>query len=205
MGKIILISILFFSFGRVYSQKADSVSIFSTRTYTFSYFGNNLIYPGLKAATNITLKEKTVIKSKTKKSGKIVDRSTKRQLLSGFDIGFFWQPKSHIGAFSFFEFTYRIIKQRTGAYTKFGIGPGIYRSFYPKTYEVDNSGNVNSVPFGGRAYFAPVFIFGTGKFKKDKFFQSRTFTTNLMFLFDYNGGIVPLLNLEFGFCFDFKK
>lgn len=205
MIKAIIISVLLFSFKLGYSQTSDSTSLFDTRTYTFSYFGNNLLKPGLKIETNITLTEKTIIKNKTKKNGKIIDKSKTRQLLLGGNIGFFWHPKSHIGVFNYYEFIYRKIKLKNGKYSKIGIGPGIYRSFYPETYEVDNSGNVNKVSLGGRTYFAPVLTFGTGKFTKNSFFQSRTFTTNLMFLFDYNSGIVPLLNFELGLCFDFNK
>ncbi len=201
-----LIIIVLFSFYSAFSQKVDSSNIFSTRTFTFSYFGNNLLKPGIKIGANITLTEKSIVKRKTKKSGKIIEKSIKRQLLAGANAGFFWHPESHIGAFNFYELTYRIIKLKSGSYRKIGIGPGIYRSFYPKTFEFDNSTDqVSKITLGGRTYFAPVLIFGTGKFKKNSFFQSRTFTTNLMFLFDYNSGIVPLLNFEVGLCFDFKN
>ena len=193
MKKEIIICIMLFFFGLGYSQTPDSTSIFDTKTYTFSYFGNNFLKPGLKFGTNIILTEKTIDKYKT------------RQLLLGGNIGFFWHPKSHIGVFNYYEFTYRIIKLKKYKYIKISIGPGIYRSFYPETYNVDNSGNVNKVLLAGRIYFAPVLTFGTGKFIKDSFFKSRTFTTNLMFLFDYNTGIVPLLNFELAFTFDFKK
>ncbi len=192
---------MLFSFLLGYSQTPDSTSVFDTRTYVFSYFGNNLLKPGLKFETNIILKENTTIRTKARKSGKTIDKSKTKQILFGGNIGFFWHPKSHIGVFNYYDFTYRIIKPKKNKYSKISIGPGIYRSFYPETYEVDNNGNVNKVLFAGRTYFAPVFTFGTGKFIKNSFIKSRTFTTNLMFLFDYNTGVVPLLNLELAFTF----
>ena len=205
MKKGIIISIILFSFRLGYSQTLDSTSIFDTRFYTFSYFGNNLLKPGLKFGVNIILTENTTKKDKTRKSGKTIDKSNTKQLLLDGNIGFFGHPKSHIGVFNYYEFTYRIIKLKTNKYRKISIGPGIYRSFYPETYKVDNTGNVNKIFFAGRTYFAPVLTFGTGKFIKDSFIKSRTFSTNLMFLFDYNTGIVPLLNLELAFTFDFKN
>ena len=205
MKRQLFIIITLFSFYSAFSQKADTSGIFDTRTFTFSYFGNNLLKPGIKIGTNITLMEKRVVKRKTKRNKTIV-KSTKRQLLAGANAGFFWHPESHIGAFNFYALTYRTINLKSGSYRKIGIGPGIYRSFYPKTYKFDETtGQVNKIALGGRTYFAPVFIFGTGKFIKNSFFQSRTFTTNLMFLYDYNSGIVPLLNFEVGLCFDFKN
>ena len=201
----ILTYFLFIYFNSVYSQTDGSISLFDSRIYTFSYFGNNLINPGAKAGITFTLTEKTTLKNKTKKKGKKVDKSSTKQLLAGADIGFFWQPESHIGVFNYYEIIYRKIKLRNNSYSIIGIGPGIYRSFYPETFEVDDNDNVNKVTFGGRTYFAPVLTFGTGKFKTDSFLHSLTFATNLMFLFDSNSGIVPLLNFEIGFCFDFKK
>jgi hypothetical protein len=188
-----------------YSQISKSSAIFDTRSYTISYFGNNLLKPGLKLESNITLSEKSVIINKSKDNATSIDKSHTKQLLLDANIGFYLHPESHMGVFNYYEVIYRKIKPISGKYSIIGLGPGIYRSFYPETYEVDNSGNVNNVPFGGKTYFAPVLTFGTGTFVKNKFFQSWTFTTNLMFLFDYNSGIVPLLNFEFGLGFDFKK
>lgn len=205
MKNTIIVLIILFSFKSGYSQTPVSTSVFDTKTYTFSYFGNNLVKPGLKIGSNITLTEKMITKNRTKKGEETIDRSRARQLLLGGNIGFFWHPKSHIGVFNYYEFTCRIIKLKEDKYSKISIGPGIYRTFYPETYEVDNSGNVNQISLAGRTYFAPVITFGTGKFIKDRFIKTRTFTTNLMFLFDYNTGIVPLLNFELGFTLDYKK
>ncbi len=205
MIKYSLSCIMIFWFTSVFAQNNDTLNIWNTASFTVSYFGNNLIKPGIKFKMDLLLKERTIIKSRTKRSGKTVDKSKTKQLLAGANIGFYWHPKSHIGAFNFYELTYRAIKLKNNSYSKIGIGPGIYRSFYPQTYEVNDKGDVNKIYFGGRMYFAPVLIFGTGKFFKNSIIKSRTFTTNLMFLFNYNGGVVPLLNLELGFCFDFKK
>lgn len=205
MKKIILTCILLFSIGLVFSQKTRFKKVFDTKTYTFSYFGNNLVNPGMKAAINFTLTEKTTVKTKTTKSGEPIDKTATKQLLASAHVGFFWQPESHIGTFNFYELTYRRIKRKDNSYVRIGIGPGIYRSFYPQTFEVDKTGTVSEAAMGGRSYFAPVITFGTGKIKNRGALHSLTFATNLMFLFDYNSGIVPLLNLEIDFCFDFKK
>ncbi len=185
-------------------KNTKSVS-YNSITYSLSYYGNNLVNPGIKAGISYVLKEKTKIKSRTKKNGKKVDQSKMKQLLASAGIGFFWQPESHIGAFNYYEITLRTIRLKYNSYSIIGLGPGIYRSFYPETFKVEDNGNTDRVALGGRTYFAPVISFGTGNFKKSGILHSLSFITNLMFLFNYNSGIVPLLNLEIDFCFDFKK
>ena len=201
---ILIICIILFTFELIYSQTSNFANVLDTRTYSFSYFGNNLLKPGIKIDANVILKEKTINKSKTKKNGEIIDKSKTKQLLIGGDIGFFWHPKSHIGVFNYYTFSSRKIKLKNNKFTTLGFGLGIYRSFYPKTYEVDDAGNVNEISLAGRTYFAPVLTFGTGRLIEDRTLQSINFNTNLMFLFNYNSGIVPLLNFELGFCFDLK-
>ena len=201
----ILLGIIVFSFNPAYSQKADSTKIFNSATYSLSYYGNNLIHPGVKAGISFLLAEKTKNKNKTKANGEIINKSTIKQLLANAGIGLFWQAESHIGSFNYYQLRYRSIKLKDNSYSLIGIGPGIYRSFYPETFEVDKNGNVKERAFGGRTYFAPVLTFGTGNLKQNSFLHSLSFTTNLMFLFDYNSGIVPLLNLEIEFCFDLRR
>ena len=187
------------------STKNTKTTFLNSRTYNLSYHGNNLVNPGINAGISFVFRERIKIKSGTKKNGEKVDRSKKKQLLTSADIGFFWQPESHIGAFNYYEIRLRTIKLKNNSYSIIGLGPGIYRSYYPETFEVEDNGNIDRVPLGGRFYFAPVISIGTGKFKNHGIFHSLSFITNLMFLFDYNSGIVPLLNLEIAFGFDFKK
>ncbi len=205
MKKVIVISVLLLFFVLGYSQIHDSTSVFRTGSYTLSYVGNNLVKPGLKFGTNIILSEKTLVKTKKRKSSKTITNAFTRQLMLAGNIGFFWHPKSHIGAFNYYELTYRKINLKNGKYSKIGFGPGLYRSFYPETYQVDDNGDIAKIPFAGRIYLSPVLTFGSGKFVKDSFFKYRTFTTTLLFLFDYNSGVVPLLNFEIGLGFDFSK
>lgn len=205
MKKFVPAFILIFIFVSAFAQKPNGKKIFNTRTYTFSYFGNNLVNPGIKAAINFTLAEKTTVKSKSAKNGETIDKTATKQFLTSAHVGFFWQPESHIGAFGFYEITYKRIKREDNSCFRIGLGPGIYRSFYPGTFEVDENGTVSETAMGGRSYFAPVITFGTGKIRDKGYLHSIIFATNLMFLFDYNSGIVPLLNLEIDFCFDFKK
>ena len=206
MKKVFLIiSIIYLSSGISFAKKVDTLSIFNNVNYSISYFGNSLIKPGLKMGANIPLFEKKTIRTKTSRKGETIDKSKKRQLFVGGDIGFICFPKSHTGIFNYYEIKYKSIKARNASFSTFALGPGIYRSFYPETYEVDADGNIQELSLAGRTYFAPVLTFGSGKALNYYALKSWHFNTNLMFLFNYNTGILPLLNFEIGFCFDFKK
>ncbi len=206
MKKILFTTVVILFFVKlVYSQQTDTLSFLQTRTFTFSYFGNNLLNPGLKSSINFTLSEETIKKTKTRKNNKIIDKSYNNKWILSGNIGFFWHPQSHVAVFNYYLISMQKLKLKSNRITLFGIGPGIYRSFYPETYTVNKAGTVDKIILGGRMYFAPVFSFGSGKEINNYFFTERIFTTNLMFLFDYNTGIVPLLNLELAFTFDFKR
>ena len=164
---------------------------------TISYYGNMLVKPGLKAGADFVVLQKRYIKNNKKQLAK--------QLLVSGDVGFFRHPHSHLALFNYYTANYRAIHLQTRKFNRVGIGPGIYRSVYPETYEVNDSGEVSPVSMAGRFYFAPVIILGTGKFMAGKTIQSWHFNTNIMFLCNYNTGIVPLLSFDIGIAFSFNK
>ena len=201
--KKVLILLFFISYYAAEAQVQDSVSYTNSVTYNISYFGYNLIKPGLKAGVNFNLRNRTIEKFTTKKSGKIIDKSGEGQWLAGSAVGFFWQP-GHISVFNYYEISYKRLRSANQTFNIVGFGPGIYRSVYPETYEVGEDGQVQKKTLSGRTYFAPVVSFGSGKNINNPLFQSWQFCTNLMFLFDYNTGIVPLLSFELTFNFNQK-
>jgi len=167
-----------------------------------SYYGNILIKPGIKAGVEMALLQKSV----NRKESRHLNRKVRiKQLTASADLGMLLFPGSHSALFNYYTVNYKNIKTETGKFNTVGIGPGIYRSFYSQTYEVDASGNVTPEGTEGRSYFAPVLVFGTGKYLSHGILQSWHFNTSIIFLFDYNTGIVPLLNFEIGTTLNFFK
>ena len=202
--KILILISLFFLLNLVYSQNPDSNRGFKSTTFTFSYFENFPFKPGLKISADIILAEYVKPRIRIRKDSTKINKTKTRQLLLGGDIGFYWHHHSHTGMFNYYEISYRTIRAK-GFQTTIGIGPGIYRAFYPETYEIDNSNNITKKSFAGRTYFSSVILLGYGRYRKNATLQSWHLKYNIMFLFDYNTGIMPLFNIELGFCFDFLK
>ncbi|RLD59964.1 MAG: hypothetical protein DRJ01_10490 [Bacteroidetes bacterium] len=182
------------------AQNADMS--YNKITVSLSYYGNMLIKPGVKAGVEYVVNQKKCFKKNKRKS--ITDLIVKQLIVAG-DIGFFWHPHSHIAVFNYYTLNYRIVKPSKRSINTIGLGPGVYRSVYPKTYEVDNMNNVKSVSWAGRTYFAPVVVLGTGKMINHYWIQSWHFNTNIMVLFNYNTGFVPLLSFDIGLNFKFNK
>ncbi len=172
---------------------------FGSAFYGVSYFGYNLIKPGLEANINWIINEVTAVRSKTVESGKTIKKLSTKQIIVNANIGFIWYPQSHFAIFNYYQATFKKIKRNSHRFTTVSIGPGVYRSFYPETYKLNENGEVQKIFMAGRIYFSAVLSFGNGKIIKNKIFKTRFINTNLMFLFDYNTGVVPLLSIEIGF------
>ena len=199
MRTIVLIQFLIIYIS-VFSQSTDSSFVKQNKIhYSFSYFGYNLIKPGLNINISYKLTSKNSKNIITKKSGRIKDKSTTQQFILGGNIGFLWYPHSHSAVFNFYQIVYKKIKPAKNKFSTIGIGPGVYRSIYPETYEITDNNEVRKIYFAGETYFAPVLSFGGGKNLQNKVLKSRFINTNLMFLFNYNTGVVPLLIIEIGF------
>ena len=114
------------------------------------------------------------------------------------NLGFYWDPYTHVATYATAGFLYRKTNRRNRQWM-IGINPlGYMRTFTHETYEVDDNLNVTSKKFAGRSYYAPELIIGTGKLKEDR---ARFFNIHLMILGKYNLGPLPLLNFEFGYRF----
>jgi len=161
-------------------------------SFRIAYFGANIINPGLNFRVERIIREK--IKTKKRKNGKL---KTKHILLNG-NLGFFWNPQTHVGLFTNYGFLFRRTSHKFFN-TTLGINPlGYYRSFTTETYEVDIVGEVKKKILGGRDYFAPNLIFGIGR-KKEK--REWFLMYHLFFINNYNLTLMTQLNLEFGYKF----
>jgi len=121
-----------------------------------------------------------------------------RELNLNGNLGFYWDPYTHVATYANAGVLYRKTNKRNRQWM-IGINPlGYMRTFTHETYEVDDNLNVTSKKFAGRSYYAPDVILGTGKIKTDR---TRFFNLHFMFLSKYNSGTLPLINFEFGFRF----
>lgn len=178
----------------VFSQNQLELPSGTKTNLTLAYFGNNLWNPGLKFGLEQCGKDsyKSV---KRRGKDKII---TKYWFLKG-DIGGYWDPRSHVGLFANVGIGRRKLRP-SGVFTHWGISPlGLYRSFYPETYEVLDDGTVQQISAAGRAYFSPVLTLGFGKPANRNVNRNWFFNFHVMGLNSYNGHWLPLLNIEYGY------
>ena len=198
--KLFLFILFFLSSQFIFSQDIHTKKKSKSIIHTFSYFGNYPLKPGLKYGADIILSEKINHKTITKKDSTQKIKLRTNQLLLGGNIGFYYHPRSHTGIFNYYELTYKRIYTKGFQYL-LGIGPGLYRSVYPTTYEIDDNNNINKIAFPGRTYFTTVFVLGFGREYINRKIKSTHLKFNTMILYNYNADIMPLFNIEIGFCF----
>ncbi len=180
-----------------YAQSNKNISGKSPIEYSLGYFGNSIWNPGLIGGIEYPLKSKT----KTKKSG----RDITWDFVVTHQLGFYWDPKSHVGAMV----NNGIILRKTNSSNRqitYAFSPlNYHRSFLPETYNVDDSGNVSRLKFASRGNYAPSISIGIGKLKENKKTLAHHFKLHIMMLIPYNAGILPSLNLEYGYRFSRRK
>lgn len=170
-----------------------------------SYCGNNLWNPGLKFKMEYQWKEFVKTKLKVKK-GEEINKTKKREILFQGDVGLYWDPRSHVGAYTTYGIQYRKTGNKKFQYS-LGVNPlGYYRSFLPETYEVNENGEVSKVFLPGNSYYAPSFSLGMGREREAKAsLKAWYLNLDLMILYKYNANFVPLVFLEYGYRFNIKK
>jgi hypothetical protein len=180
----------------VFAQ-TDTISVIKNKlNFYAAYSGNNLINPGINFGTTypILIREKHKIKNEKQKN-KI------RQLNFDGNIGFYWDPLSHFGIYTNYGLSYLKTYTRGFQY-KIGLNPlGYYRSFLPETYEVNENWEVEKVFLPGRSYYAPSMVLGIGKSRPDKILNAWFLNIKSMLLTPYNGHVMPLVFIEYGYRF----
>lgn len=173
---------------QAYEQDFESDKL----SYNLGYFGANIWNPGLNFRAERLIREK--IKVKKRKNGKL---KTKHILLNG-NVGFFWNPQTHVGVFTNYGFLFRKITHNNFK-TNLGLNPlGYYRAFTTETYFVTDDGEVKNKVLGGRNYYALNLIFGIGK-EKEK--REWFLNYHLLLINNYNLSALPQFNIEYGYKF----
>ncbi len=189
---------------------ADSVPVTGDADYTLgiSYFGNTMFRPGVRADLEKSWKifQKTKPKNSRRKGDYLLYKS--RELLPVAGAGFFVHPRQYTAVFADAGIKFRKTRsksfrnriRRWGASTGFGV----FRSFLPETYEV-NDDEVKKVFLAGRTYVYPYLALHTEKSWRKNPNHAYFATFSSMFLMPYNTTVVPLLHLQIGYRFKFKK
>lgn len=177
-----------------YDQKQENNKTQQKRhfAYGMTYFGNNLWNPGLKVHMATHLKEKRKVKKYQKEDKSFEKVKWKRWNLQT-ELGFFRDRDSFLGLFA--HACIQREKRKPIWVSAWNLGIGCFRSFYSELYEVED-GNVKKVILPGRWYFSPTlsYRFGWKAGRADIFSRIHT-----QYLFRYNGTVLPMINIEFGF------
>ena len=182
------------------STQASSQGLDSLRFHV-AYFSQQGLHPGAKLGVQLTLLEAPKVKNK--RNGK--EKTKLRNLGVESNLGFYRHAKSHVGVFHNYHLSYR----KTGHnqyFIELGAGPGLYRSFLPEAYEVDEGGQVHKKTLAGHFYFAPSAFIGFGKQRpSDKALDRWHVRLSTLYLMNYASTNLPLLNLEFGLHFNRRR
>jgi len=197
---IILILLVHGVCHQVQSQ-IDGLPILNRTEFKVGYYGNLIWNNGLSLGAEYIWKEKKVIKERVK-SEKIV---TNQLLLNG-NLGLSTNFTNRTE--NSFNTYFGLIWRRTGNkrwQLSVELNPlGYYRSILPETYEVVGD-EVSKVLLHRRNYYAPSMAIGIGRQYKEKRLLSWYLNFNFGFRTPYNAGTLPMLALQYGFRFNFKK
>ncbi|MFT6998196.1 MAG: hypothetical protein ACJAQ4_001956 [Cryomorphaceae bacterium] len=183
-------------------DQTDTSASFLDRTdFKVGYTGNIAWNNGLSFGGEYRWKES--VKTKEKKRGK---KTVTHQLLWNGNLGFTnnFFTKTDAGVFTNYGLTWRRTNAKGRQWSLEVNLLGYYRSFLPETYEVKGD-DVSKIFLPGRSYYAPSLSIGFGKYRKEKKLTAWYFNANLMLLTPYNAGTLPLVSLQYGYRFNFKK
>lgn len=206
----LLLPFLFPFFNTVYTQKTPksettntqlSQHFFDRTEFKVGYTGTIFWANGLNFGAEYLLKE--TLKTKNRKRG---NRTNTHQFLLNGNLAFTtnFATKTDTGLLTNVGLIWRRTNKK-GKQFSIGVNPlGYYRSFLPKTYEV-NGDSVDEVFLPGRGYYAPSLSVGIGKQRKGKKLTGRYLNINFMLRTPYNAGALPSFSVQYGFRFHLKK
>ncbi len=161
-------------------------------SYTISYFGNNLWNEGMRLGVESPKDQFT----KTKKGKDLEILKSYSASLNGYrDNG------AHTGVFITAGWSKKKLYPNRFNISSSLEPMGVYRSFLPETYKVDEDGEINKVFLPGRFYLASSASAGIGRVNKKKPDNGWHARVNVTALYPYSRAIVPLVNIELGYHF----
>lgn len=197
-------SIIFLLVAAVYLQaqsQTNSTSFLDKTEFKIGYYGNAVWDNGLNVGAEYAWKKYIKIKER-KKGQKIITHQFLFNGSLGYSTNFSTQTDNGLSTY------YGLIWRRTnpkGKQYNVGLNPlGYYRSFLPETYEVKGD-HVSKVSLPGRGYYAPSIVVGIGKLRKGKKRSGWYLNLQCTLRTNYNTGTLPVLALQYGHRFNFKR
>jgi len=184
------------------AQSQNNGSSFLEKTeFKVGYYGTILIDNGLNMGAEYLWKERNRIKEK-KKGQKTITQQLLFNSSLGYSTNFTNQTDNGLATHGGLIWRRTTSKRRQ---LNIEINPiGYYRSFLPETFEVKDD-QVSNVRFPGRGYYAPSVAVGIGKLRKDKRRSGWYLNMNMTFRTPYNAGWLPVISVQYGHRFNFKK
>ena len=162
------------------------------------YFGNNVWNKGLSLSAN-KLKSTDSVNCLFHKRQKWIEKNHQLTL------GFYNDQDAYSALFVNVGFYKKRHRTKRWIYLTELKPIGLYRSFLPNTYEINEAGNVSKVTLPGRLYYAPSASLGLGRYTKKHPKNYWHADANMMVLLPYNTYVMPLVNLQIGYNFSLAK
>jgi hypothetical protein len=156
-----------------------------------SYYGESITHYGLRGGYESVFRTK----STDRKMGTV----TKNLLYSG-NIALYRHPHNHIGIILSPELEWRR-NARKGRFIEVALAPSLFRYFYEgKTFEINESGNLERVKLAGRTTFLPTLSFGFGRdMSVNRNMPISWYSRiNAMRQFPYNASSLTRVSIELG-------
>jgi hypothetical protein len=206
IAPFLLIATLFLS--PIRAQAQDIGTMIKSHRYSFSYFGNNAIRPGLSVRSEITFKqwEKTR-RSRRYLVGKKIDRIHQKQYMFTKNAALYVHPGSQVSFIRNWGLGIRKTRNKGWEY-QFDLYPLGFQFFVlGETYKVSNTGDVTKKNMSISAYYTPGISASFGKkFKKERSsLEAWHVRLGINGLSNYNNTWVPTANLELGVRIKSKK
>lgn len=199
MKKYTILFLLIYTINLKAQSQRDNSSFLNKTEFKVGYYGNLIWNNGINFGAEYVWKEK--VKEKRKGSKTITHQLLFNGSL-GYSTNFTVKTENSLRTY------YGLIWRRTSPkrwQLNVELNPlGYYRSFLPETFEV-NGDEVSKVKFPGRSYYAPSFAIGIGRLRKEKKLSGWYLNLNVALKTPYNAGTLPMLSLQYGYRFNFKK
>tara|TARA_R110002096_G_scaffold436050_1_gene666245 strand:+ start:188585 stop:189196 length:612 start_codon:yes stop_codon:yes gene_type:complete len=201
MKKCAVLFLLIYAINLQSQNQLEALSFLNRTDFKVGYYGNFVWNNGINLGLEYGLYEKKI--KKERRSGtKIISHHLLLNGSLGFSTNF--RSNTENSLHTYYGFIWRRTSSRRWQ-LNFELNPlGYYRSFLPETFEVKGD-EVTEIKFPGRSYYTPSTSIGFGKMRKESGLSAWYLNLNFSLKTNYNAGVLPMVSLQYGYRFNFKK